>query len=355
MTQPDSDLAWSVCLSLPFDNKEEWRFVTKQMDDKFNLNEEETLYLPPEMKDGILKSGLLVSEGILVQSKPSETTNQSDGEVVVESENTPVTPMQQVEQGESNIEDEIAQRERNEQTGSNVEILGLDEHPSVLAEEEGDSLGGSAEAEGTQDISVEGITDDIPRSQLVVVTQEDHSLEPLRILAQLEKEGYHMKQGLLFRSRLDSFGQVREQICLPIQYRARCLKLAHSNFGHQGRNEMVELIKPFFHWPTMTKDCLNHIKACHICQKMDKSVPRRNEMQIRKMTTVPFERVAVDLVGPFPTAVGGFRFMLTCIDMATRWPEAIPIHTTTAKVLITQLTNIFSCCGFPHCFNLRQQ
>ena len=64
------------------------------------------------------------------------------------------------------------------------------------------------------------------------------------------------------------------------------------------------------------------------------------------MTTIQFETVAVDLVGPFPTAVGGFRFMLTYIDMAMRWPEAIPIKTTTTRVLINQLT-IFSRCGFP--------
>ena len=62
---------------------------------------------------------------------------------------------------------------------------------------------------------------------------------------------------------------------------------------------------------------------------------------------IPFERVAIDLVGPFPTATGGFKFLLTCIDLATRWPEAIPIKTATARIIITQLTNVFSRCGFP--------
>ena len=80
---------------------------------------------------------------------------------------------------------------------------------------------------------------------------------------------------------------------------------------------------------------------------MEKTTPKHNIMQLREMTAVPFERVAIDLVGPFPTAVGGFKFLLTCIDSATRWPEAIPIRSTTAKTIITQLTNIFSRCGFP--------
>ena len=112
---------------------------------------------------------------------------------------------------------------------------------------------------------------------------------------------------------------------------------------------MVEIIRPFFHWPTLTRDCLAYAKSCDTCQRMDKTFPKHNTMQLREMTTVPFEKVSIDLVGPFPTAVGGFKFLLTCIDSATRWPEAIPIRSITAKTIITQLTNILSRCCFPTC------
>ena len=175
-----------------------------------------------------------------------------------------------------------------------------------------------------QDIVMESINSEIPRSELVQLTSMDKTLEPMRKLAELGKEGYHFKEGILYSIRLHTFGQPNKQICLPEEYRLRCLKLAHNNFGHQGRNKMVQLIQPFFNWPTMTKDCLAHIRRYDKCQRIDKTRPRQNSMQIREMPTVPFERVAIDLVGPFPTAVGGFKFMLTCIDMATRWPEAIP-------------------------------
>jgi len=52
-------------------------------------------------------------------------------------------------------------------------------------------------------------------------------------------------------------------------------------------------------------------------------------------------------VGPFPTATGGFRFLLTVIDLATRWPEAIPLRSTTSKVVERELAKVFSRCGFP--------
>ena len=100
----------------------------------------------------------------------------------------------------------------------------------------------------------------------------------------------------------------------------------------------MEIIRHFFYWPTITVDCLNHIKSCEKCQRMDKSVPRKSLMQEREVVSIPAERVAIDLVGPFPMAKGGFKYVMTCIDVATRWPKAIPLRATTSKVIIQQLT-----------------
>ena len=97
----------------------------------------------------------------------------------------------------------------------------------------------------------------------------------------------------------------------------------------------------------MSRDCQTHVRACERCQKLDKTTPKPSTMTERVIVTQPFQDIAIDIVGPFPTAVGGFRFLLTCIDNATRWPEAVPLRTTTARVVISSLTEIFSRCGFP--------
>jgi len=110
---------------------------------------------------------------------------------------------------------------------------------------------------------------------------------------------------------------------------------------------MCGLISPYFYWPTLSRDCQQYIKQYDVCQRVDKSKPPNSPMQLREVVTVPFERVAVDIVGPFPNARGGFRYLLTCIDLATRWPEAIPLRTTTSKSVITHLTSIFTQNGFP--------
>ena len=64
-------------------------------------------------------------------------------------------------------------------------------------------------------------------------------------------------------------------------------------------------------------------------------------MQEREVMTVPFETVAIDLVGPFPTAKGFYRYLLPFIDATTRWPEAIPFRKTTTRIVLEQLTQIF--------------
>ena len=52
------------------------------------------------------------------------------------------------------------------------------------------------------------------------------------------------------------------------------------------------------------------------------------------MVSVPSDGVCVDIVGLFPKAKGGFEFLITYIDVAIRWPEAIPVRKATTVVVI---------------------
>ena len=63
---------------------------------------------------------------------------------------------------------------------------------------------------------------------------------------------------------------------------------------------------------------------------------------------VPFEKVAIDLIGPLkPVSDRGHRWILTLVDFATRYPEAVALKTIDTEVVAEALVGIFSRVGLP--------
>ncbi len=73
----------------------------------------------------------------------------------------------------------------------------------------------------------------------------------------------------------------------------------------------------------------------------DKQRPRKAPVIERPVLTEPFEDVAVDIVGLLPKGKGGCRYLLTYVCLATKWPEAVPLRTITARSVAEGLWSIF--------------
>jgi hypothetical protein len=55
----------------------------------------------------------------------------------------------------------------------------------------------------------------------------------------------------------------------------------------------------------------------------------------------------VDILGPFPRAIGGCRFLFGAIDKFTKWPEATPVVNITQGAAVTFLRLIVCRFGVP--------
>ena len=57
--------------------------------------------------------------------------------------------------------------------------------------------------------------------------------------------------------------------------------------------------------------------------------------------------MAFDIVGPFPRSKSGYKYLLTYICMASRYPDAIPLKSVTAEDIAEGMLDIFSRTGLP--------
>lgn len=144
--------------------------------------------------------------------------------------------------------------------------------------------------------------------------------------------------------------KVTEQLVVPKKYRDTILKIAHDipMSGHQGIRRTKARIINEFYWPQMYTDINKYLKSCHICQKTA-SKGRSTKAPLQQTTIVgkPFERIAVDLIGPLYKSDRNHQYILTVVDFATKWVEAIPLKSTTSDHVAEALTTIFTRLGIP--------
>ena len=141
-------------------------------------------------------------------------------------------------------------------------------------------------------------------------------------------------------------------LVIPAKYREKIMKVAHESLasGHMGINNTITKIQTQFFWPGLSGDVSRFCRSCEICQKtIDKGRVPKAPLGRMPIMEVPFQRIAVDLVGPFkPASERGHRWILTVIDYATRYPEAIPLKSTTTIEIAEALLTVYSRVGFPY-------
>ncbi len=177
--------------------------------------------------------------------------------------------------------------------------------------------------------------------------REDDSLKAWRELGENKERGFAWKKGVLVRSQYVAWEEFRDVLVVPKGFRSRIVSLVHDKGGHLSGEKVAKMIGRYFMWPGMNKDVCEYCSSCELCQVRSKHKPRRAPVVDRPVLTEPFESVAVDLVGPLPKGKGGCRFLLTYVCLATRWPEAVPLRSITAKAVAEGLWAIFSRTSVP--------
>lgn len=161
---------------------------------------------------------------------------------------------------------------------------------------------------------------------------------------------YKVSRGVLKREFKDHTG-VHTQVCVPKELREAVMKLGHDTpmSGHMAAKRTRERIWGSFYWPGMCADIQRYCRSCDRCQRVTPK-GRVSKVPLLRMplSHIPFEKVAVDLIGPIiPASDEGHRYVLVMVDYATRWPEAVPLKNIDTETVAEALWVMWSRLGIP--------
>ena len=188
---------------------------------------------------------------------------------------------------------------------------------------------------------------------------KDGSLEKVRNSNKILERGNHkswytMDKGIWYRMYQPDVGnpdKVVKQVVVPQQLRLQVMSLAHDSLmgGHLGIRKTYDKVTTSFYWPGIHGDVTRFCQSCDVCQKtVSKGKVTRVPLEKVPLIDQPFKRVAVDLVGKiYPPTESGNRYILTLVDTATRYPEAVPLKEISTEAVSEGLVSMYSRLGVP--------
>jgi len=153
-------------------------------------------------------------------------------------------------------------------------------------------------------------------------------------------DSLHLRDGVLYRKFESDNGKVlRWQLFLPKRRVEDVLKEVHNSpsGGHFGVMKTLGRIRERFFWDRLRQDVERWCKECQACGAR-KGPKLKTKGRLQKYNVgAPFERIAMDILGPLPRTIKGNRYILVIMDYFTKWPEAIPIPDQEASTVAEEL------------------
>nr|XP_043613766.1 uncharacterized protein LOC122585704 [Erigeron canadensis] len=119
---------------------------------------------------------------------------------------------------------------------------------------------------------------------------------------------------------------------------------------HAGpRSVATKIMRLGYYWPSMNKDAKEEIEKWESCQ-IHAPISRMPKQDLIPVNTAwPFYKWGIDIVGPFPVAVGNVKFLIVAVDYFSKWVEAKPLATITGQKVINFVWEYIVCrFGVPH-------
>ena len=119
--------------------------------------------------------------------------------------------------------------------------------------------------------------------------------------------------------------------------------------GHPGVKRMLKSLQRDFEWIGMEQEVKDYMKGCMECQR-NKADRRKKRALLNPLaiTSRPWERISVDLIGPLPES-NGYDMIMVIVDYFTKMKVFIPTVQTITSLMAADLfkTYAFKRFGIP--------
>ena len=163
---------------------------------------------------------------------------------------------------------------------------------------------------------------------------------------------FFMKNGLLYRKHQEmKTGRSSNYLVVPkgLQQQVISANQESAFSGHLGAKKTEVRILPNFFWPGLRKDIIRFCRSCDVCQRtIKKGIVKKVPLGSMPLIDTPFKREAVDIIGPIACpSEAGHQYILTLVDYATRYPEAVPLKRITTEAVAEALLDTYSRVSIP--------
>ena len=148
----------------------------------------------------------------------------------------------------------------------------------------------------------------------------------------INKKFLKVKNDLLYYQWEEDWGY-RLLLIVPDQLKEEVIRLNHDikSGGHAGIKRTLSRVKQSFMWYGMTKDTELFVKTCKECNKNKKPNVKAKAALGVYHAGGRFERIHIDILGPFVPSDKGNQYVLMLVDQFTKWLECYPLPNQTAE------------------------
>lgn len=120
--------------------------------------------------------------------------------------------------------------------------------------------------------------------------------------------------------------------------RMSIIDACHDQAMHLGVDKTLARIRQRYFWPRMASEVRKHIKHCVTCKETKApNVATASPPGEPRITTHPWQIIALDFVGPLPRSKKQNQYILSVVDLFSKWIMLLPFRKIDSVSLCTAL------------------